>query len=257
MKKAIITGAYGKIGKELAKGMARLNYHLLLLGRDEKKLLRAVEEINYEFPGCKCDSYVVDLSSKKEIFDLAISINDKIDTLLNNAATAPKKKETNHGGIEMQWATNVLGYYWMIMAFQNHLLKSVNPRVINVASYWAGGLDLKDPEFKYRTYNNDEAYRQSKHANRLMTYGLAELFNGKISINVCHPGDVNSKLSNDLGFGGSESPKKASETPLLLATTEVGIDNSGEYFEYGKKTNCRFKNQKSESAQLLDLFRHY
>jgi len=40
-----------------------------------------------------------------------------------------------------------------------------------------------------------------------------------ITVNSCHPGDVNSKLSNELGFGGHESPVEGASTPVWLATS--------------------------------------
>ncbi len=45
--------------------------------------------------------------------------------------------------------------------------------VVVVASYWAGGLDLDDPEFRRRRYNNDQAYRQSKQADCMLTVAFA------------------------------------------------------------------------------------
>ena len=257
MNTAIITGAYGKIGREISKRMAGLNFQLLLIGRDFGRLEQLKNEIKSVSPDCICNIQALDLSRKKEVYNLASQTNHPTDVLVNNAATAPRSRKETIDGIELQWATNVLGYYWMIMAFKEHLLKATKARIVNVASYWAGGLDLNDPEFKVRRYNNDLAYRQSKQANRQMSYGLADLFKSKISINACHPGDVNSKLSNDLGFGGSESAKKGAETPLILASTSVGMDNTGAYFEYGRLANCRFKHDTDQIQKLLDICSKY
>lgn len=257
MSLALITGANGAIGTEIAKGLARSRYRLLLVGRESQKLEVLRKSIQSEISDCECNLYVLDLSSKVEIENLSGSFNEKIDILINNAATTPAQRIENEEGVEMQWATNVLAYYRMIKAFKNHLIGSDNPRIINVASYWAGGLDLSDPEFKNRRYDNDSVYRQSKQADRMLTYGFAELYKDKIKINACHPGDANSKLSNSLGFGGSESAVQAAKTPLLLATTNMGIDYSGEYFEQGKKSNCRFSHDKSAINQLLNICEEY
>ena len=257
MKNVIVTGAYGTIGKEILKGLLTCNFNLLLVGRNGEKLTALKSEFESIDSDGLIRTYCVDLSNKIDIFDFANSIHHTIDVLINNAAAVPVKRTETDEGIEMQWATNVLGYYWMIKAFKKHLLDSKMPRIVNIASYWAGGMDLDDPEFKSRTYSNDLAYRQSKQADRMLTYGFAERFKNKISINTCHPGDANSKLSNDLGFGGSESAKRAAYTPLLLATTELGIINSGEFFEHGKLSNCRFKDQIPEIKQLMTLCEKY
>lgn len=255
MPTAIVTGAYGVIGKEIVKGLLREGLDVHLVGRDLARL--ADLESDLESIDHKLKAHAVDLSSKKQIFELGQEIKSSIDVLINNAATAPVHRMENSEGVETQWSTNVLGYYWMISAFEAHLLKSKQPRVINVASYWAGGLDLADPEFKERRYNNDTAYRQSKQADRMLSYGLAEKYNGRISINACHPGDANSKLSNDLGFGGSESAVQAASTPLYLALTEAGVESTGCYFEHHRESACRFKEQKSEIAALMELCESY
>jgi NAD(P)-dependent dehydrogenase (short-subunit alcohol dehydrogenase family) len=79
--------------------------------------------------------------------------------------------------------------------------------VVNVASYWAGGLDLGDLELERRRYDNDAAYRQSKQADRMLSVAFAErLRDAGVTANACHPGDVVSTLSRNLGFGGHETP---------------------------------------------------
>ena len=188
---------------------------------------------------------------------MARRIKEPVDILVNNVAAAPVKKLTNRYGIEIQWATNVLSYYWMICAFESHLLQADSPRIVNVASYWAGGLNLDDPEFERRAYNNDTAYRQSKQADRMMTYGFAEKFSGKISVNTCHPGDANSKLSNDLGFGGSESAVQAAKTPVYLALSPEVSGISGAYFVNRKISSCQFQSKKYEIARLMQICGNY
>lgn len=94
--------------------------------------------------------------------------------LINNAACTPRTRQETPEGIELQFATNVLGYYWLIDGFTEILKASAPARVINVASYWAGGLDISDLEFKRRSYDNGKAYRQSKQANRMLSAAFAE-----------------------------------------------------------------------------------
>ena len=59
-------------------------------------------------------------------------------------------------------------------------------------------------------------------------------------MNACHPGDVASKLSRSLGFGGHETAEDAAETPLWLALEDAGMQASGRYFEHMRETPCRF-----------------
>jgi NAD(P)-dependent dehydrogenase (short-subunit alcohol dehydrogenase family) len=72
--------------------------------------------------------------------------------------------------------------------FTDILKASAPARAVNVASYWAGGLDLTDLEFKRRNYDNDKAYRQSKQANRMLSAAFAEkLKPHQIAVKACHP----------------------------------------------------------------------
>jgi NAD(P)-dependent dehydrogenase (short-subunit alcohol dehydrogenase family) len=152
----------------------------------------------------------------------------------------------------------VLGYFWMTRAFQDILAKSAPSRVIFVASYWAGDLDLGDLEFRRRRYNNNRAYRQSKQADRMLAVAFAERLKSKgISVNACHPGDVNSKLSNNLGFGGHESPDEGADTPVWLATEEVGQKETGKYFEHRQEVRDRFAQDRSAVEALYQKCLEY
>jgi hypothetical protein len=51
---------------------------------------------------------------------------------------------------------------------------------------------------------------------------------------------VNSRLSNDLGFGGHESPDQGADTPVWLATDPIGQQISGAYFEQRQAKPDRF-----------------
>jgi len=257
MKTAIITGAYGVIGAEIAKSIAMQSYNTILLGRDESRLRKLTTRLQSLAPEVNTMYYPIDLSRKKAIYEFAASIARPIDVLLNNAATAPRTKLENPEGIEMQWSVNVLAYFWMAKAFEGHLRESEHGRIVNVASYWAGGLDLMDPEFKQRPYDNDHAYRQSKQADRMLAYGLGAVFGNSISINACHPGDANSKLSNDLGFGGSESAQQAASTPLYLALSPDLKQMTGAYFTNCREARCQFKSDRGAIRKLMELCESY
>jgi retinol dehydrogenase-13 len=69
---------------------------------------------------------------------------------MNVASIAPRKREVTPTGLELQFATNVLGYFWMIKEFTPHL---ANPSpIVNVASNWANSLELDDLQMTKRRY---------------------------------------------------------------------------------------------------------
>ena len=81
--------------------------------------------------------------------------------LVNNAAvTTPHRTETK-AEEELQWAVYVLAYHRVTKALLPALCRSADTgtpaRVVFVASSYAGGLDLTDPQFKKRRYNSNDA----------------------------------------------------------------------------------------------------
>ena len=221
---ALVTGATGSIGKAIALEIAlQPEYCVVLLCRDGNRAGKVVSEIAKLSGNKRVSHEVVDLSSKDSIQALAQRFKKPVHVLVNNAAATSRRRRETPTGIELQFATNVLGYFWLTRAFSDQLRAGSPSRVVNVASYWAGDLDLDDLEFRRRPYNNNTAYRQSKQANRMLTVAFAERFREHgVAVNACHPGDVNSSLSNDLGFGGHETSQQGALTPAWLATDAIG-----------------------------------
>ena len=87
----------------------------------------------------------------------------------------------------------------------------------------------------------------------MLTVAFGERLQSRgIMVNACHPGDVNSKLSNDLGFGGHESPETGAETPAWLAMCEEGSLKTGKYFARKREEPCSFG---KDTASVADLYR--
>jgi NAD(P)-dependent dehydrogenase (short-subunit alcohol dehydrogenase family) len=251
---ALVTGATGAIGQAIARQLAsRDGSEVVLACRNEGKGRALAGEIQRATgnPAVRCEP--VDVSRRASVEALAARWQGPLHVLVNNAAIAPRRREQTPEGIEVQFATNVLGYFWMIQAFSDCLKRSSPARVVNVASYWAGELDLTDLEFTRHRYDNNRAYRQSKQADRMLTVAFAERLRAfGVAVNACHPGDVNSRLSNDLGFGGSESPDQGAATPVWLATSSAGQQESGKYFEGTRAVRCAFA---ADRAAIESLFR--
>jgi len=259
LKVAFITGATGAIGEAITRNIAKdHNYYVVLVVRDENKAIAVAERIRNSTGNQNVIYEIVDLSSREEIFKFASEWENPLHILVNNAATTPRSRQENKDGIELQFATNVLGYFWMMQAFSGQLIRSAPSRIVNVASYWAGGLTMIDLEFKKRHYNNDEAYRQSKQANRMLTSAFADRFAGQnVTVVSCHPGDVNSKLSNDLGFGGHESPDQGASTPVWLSTLPHTELESGKYYAHHRIEPCKFSQNKKEIEKLYEICNSY
>jgi retinol dehydrogenase 12 len=248
---AVVTGANGVIGKAIATGIAKAGFDVVMVCRDEKRAEGALREVRRASESSDVRYELADLSRRESVFALAARWHGRLDVLINNAAIAPRRRSETPEGIELQFATNVLGYLWMMRAFEAVLRRSAPARVVNVASYWAGDLDLSDLQFQRRRYDNDQAYRQSKQANRMLTVAFAQRWrDAGITVNSCHPGDANSALSNALGFGGSETPEQAAATPVWLATEPSLRDVSGQYFANCRTARCVFAADAKSIAEL-------
>jgi NAD(P)-dependent dehydrogenase (short-subunit alcohol dehydrogenase family) len=238
----LVTGATGTIGNAIASQLAeRPQAKVILVARNRSKAEQAVDHVKRASNNPHIYFELADLSRYDHIRALAERWSGPLHVLINNAACAPRHREETPDGIELQFAVNVLGYFWMTIAFAAILKASAPARVINVASYWAGDMDLTDLEFIRRPYRNDPAYRQSKQANRMLTRAFAERFKPfSVTVNACHPGDVYSTLSNNLGFGGHETPAESARTPVWLATDKALHAATGGYYEHQRHCSCPF-----------------
>ena len=84
-----------------------------------------------------------------------------------------------------------------------------------------------------------------------------ELSPHKVSVVSCHPGDVNSKLSNDLGFGGHESPDQGAMTPVWLAQLPFDELRTGKYYAHKSVESCSFSQDMKSARELYDICNGY
>ena len=257
-KNYLVTGANGAIGRHIAAGLARSSpdAHVCFVCRDEAKGRAALEEVAAATGNAHCALELCDLADGASIAALAQRWGERpLHALVNNAAApAPTTKTLTAEGIEVQLAVNVLGYARMIAAFGDALVRAApGSRVVNVASYWAGDLDLDDLQWNRRKYNNDKAYRQTKACDRMLAAHFAQqapFADHGVAVYSCHPGDVNSQLSNSLGYGGHESGPQGAATPVWLALGGAGVASSGGYFRGQKPQACQFSADARAVAKL-------
>ena len=164
--RVLLTGANGVFGRHIAEGIVEAACDVICICRSKEKAETLVSALRAQYPTATVRYELCDVASHDDINTLAQRLgDDPIDILVNNAAITPTSRLETPAGIEQQWACNMLGYHWMIKALESNLLASSHTpaRVINVASFYAGSLDLSDPEFKRRHYNST---RHIKPPNR-------------------------------------------------------------------------------------------
>jgi len=258
-KVAVVTGCTEGIGRSIAHKLAEEKYQVVLAARNPDKCKRVAQEISASTGNTNIFCETVDVSLYESIQAFASQFDKKypvIHILVNNAAVVPNIRQTTSEGLELQFATNVMGYYWMIQALEGPLSKGAKEgdpaRIVNIASNYAGNLDTNDLQFTNRKYEPNIAYKQSKQANRMLTVAFAEQFkSNNIIVNSCHPGLVSTTVAAGLGFGGSQSAEEAARTPVWLAT-EAPVA-SGKYYDNLKVKKCGFSRKKEDIAKLMQV----
>ena len=160
MLTALVTGANGVFGRHICSGLVKQGFDVVAVVRDEAKGAALTSQV-----GGSCSYLVADMSCGASIGTLAASFGSgrPLHALVNNAAITPTSRLESAEGIELQWSVNVLAYHRLVKAFLPQLKAAAGggSRAVFVASFYAGGLDLADPEFKATAYSADAAYRRA------------------------------------------------------------------------------------------------
>ena len=243
-KNIIITGATDGIGLAAAKSIASKGYHVGLVGRNPDKGKKAIEEIIAHSGNENLNFFECDLSLVANVKDLADRIkqkHSKIDVLLNNAGGANKTKQITSEGLEKTFATNQMNYFALSTELLNILSESNDGRIVNVASNAHIGAEVD-----YENVNSEKSfsawtsYCVSKLMNIMFTYQLASM-QDKVSVNVLHPGFVDTNIAGNEGnlikyivkFGAkmfARTVDNGADSSIYLSTSDEVKGISGKYF---------------------------
>jgi NAD(P)-dependent dehydrogenase (short-subunit alcohol dehydrogenase family) len=200
----MVSGATSGIGAATARELARLGATVIVLGRDRRRCARQVEIIRRE-TGSRVEALVADLSSQRQIRQLAEDFRSKfqrLDVLVNNAASYFMRRQLSIDGLEMTFALNHLAPFLLTSLLLDRLEASSSARVLNVCSnaHTQGEIDFQDLQCE-RRYDRLQAYSTSKLANLLFTYELARRLKGsRVTANALDPGAVATNLGSDNGW---------------------------------------------------------
>ncbi len=140
MKRIIVTGATSGIGEEIACQLGRAGAALVLGCRDVGKGEQVAARILAE--GGTTDVVVLpfDAASRHRfrMFSRAYRQRfDRLDVLVNNAGLGHGQRLETPEGLELVFATNVLGYHRLSLALSDLLVRSAPSRIVVVASTFA------------------------------------------------------------------------------------------------------------------------
>jgi retinol dehydrogenase-12/retinol dehydrogenase-13 len=260
-KQVIITGATSGIGKEIARQLYAQGANLVLACRDIARGEQTAEEISRGAGAQKIAAMLIDTSSQQSIRDFARHYREKharLDVLINNAGgnRGALPRINSADGIELTFATNVLGYFLLTQELLNLLNASAPSRIVNVASTFASDLDLDDLQFEHRPFEAARAYAQSKACDRMLTWALARRLDGtNVTVNAMAPGLVTEtglyrhsppELLARLRQRGGRTIVEGADTAVWLASSPEVEGISGKFFEQRKERQCEFRNLGNE-----------
>ena len=242
---AVVTGANGGLGLEVARELARKGGHVVMAARDQAKAEAAVASIRDQVPGASLELQPLDLASQASVREAAKRIlagHGRIDILVNNAGLMAIPERRTEDGFEMQLAVNHLGHFALTALLLPALLAGDGARVVSVTStgrHSGRPLDPANPHLA-GDYEPWRAYGQSKLANVHFALELDRRFRAAgapaRSI-VVHPGFANTDLQarsvRETGGGRSQRFFRAAvrrygmtpaqgALPLLRAATDPG-----------------------------------
>lgn len=243
-KNIIITGATDGIGLAAAKSIASKGYKIGLVGRNPDKGKKAIDEIIAHSGNKNLDFFECDLSLVKNVKTLADQIKQQysnIDVLLNNAGGANKTKNITSEGLEKTFSTNQMNYFVLSTELLNIISESDDGRIVNVASNAHIGAEVDYANINCeKSFSAWTSYCVSKLMNIMFTYQLASM-QDKVSVNVLHPGFVDTNIAGNEGnlikyivkFGArmfARTVDNGADSSIYLSTSDEVKGVSGKYF---------------------------
>jgi NAD(P)-dependent dehydrogenase (short-subunit alcohol dehydrogenase family) len=231
----LVTGATDGLGKCVAFELAADGATVLLHGRSSERLEATLEEAREETGSEKLGSYLADLSSLGEVRALAEQVlteQDRLDVLINNAGVIAGERWESEDGYELTFAVNYLAHFLLTHLLLPLLRDCAPARVVNVASAGQSPIDFEDVMLE-RGYGGMKAYTQSKLAQVMFTFELAERLGGSgVTVNALHPASLMDTKMVLEAFGRSMSTvEEGAEATVRLATSPELEGVTGRYFD--------------------------
>ncbi len=252
MKTIIITGANSGIGYETAKELALNGSVIVAASRDREETREKINDLNKLCQQSNATGTVIfydldlaDLQSVRTFIHKVAADFPIIDTLICNAGVMKPPYQRTVDGYEMQFQVNFLSHFMISHGCMNNLLRSQNPKIINLCSASAEKGRIETIEalktisaIPEDHYHGMTSYRESKLAQQVSVMEFARQTQFKdIKFSLIHPGIVNTNLFYRnagrlykwvmlpfvyLGYaiGFFKTPKQGAETTIFLSETD-------------------------------------
>ncbi|MES9991249.1 MAG: SDR family NAD(P)-dependent oxidoreductase [Candidatus Thiodiazotropha sp.] len=232
-KSILITGSTDGIGLEAARLLLSQGHHVLLHGRNPKKLEVVVNELSEESDPERIESFVADLSGMGEVKAFAQAITERnapLDILVNNAGILKTPKTTTRDGLDVRFAVNTIAPYLLTRRLLP--LLGTSGRVVNLSSAAQSPVNLRALASAV-PMSDMEAYAQSKLAITMWSRHMALSLQGNGPVIVAlNPGSLLGTKMVKEGFGmDGKDIGIGAKIIVRAALAEEFESASGEYFD--------------------------
>ncbi len=262
----LVTGATDGLGKRIARDLATQGATVLLHGRDRTKGAAAIAEIQEQTGNANLRYYSADFASLAEVRRLASAVtatHDQLDLLVNNAGIGggyrDQPREMSVDGHELRFAVNYLAPFLLTYQLVPLLRRSAPARVVNVASVGQQPLDFDDVMLE-KAYDGLRAYRQSKLAQVMFTFDLADKLRGtRVTVNALHPASLmDTRMVRDTDYFAEPltSVDDGAYSVLYLAASPDVEGESGEYYDGKQRARAHpqvYDRQARRKLRMLSL----
>lgn len=187
-KVAIVTGSSAGIGKDVALGLAKRGFRVILTCRDLAMGERTRQHIIAKSGNHNVKCVHLDLGSFVSIRKFATDFRateQRLDLLINTAVAYSPIQTKTEEGLELQMGVNYYGHALLVMLLLPILRTSRPSRILFVTSGFHRLLSLKGAHSLGPRF----AFCQSKTATILGTMALSRrLLNSGVTCNVVDPG---------------------------------------------------------------------
>jgi NAD(P)-dependent dehydrogenase (short-subunit alcohol dehydrogenase family) len=238
----LVTGATDGLGRAVARDLASRGAEVLLHGRSETRLADTLQEIRKVTGNDRLRTHAAEFSSLGDVRRLGRDVLDereRLDLLINNAGIGGgrhgRRREESADGHELRFAVNYLAPYLLTRLLLPLLREAAPARIVNVASAGQAAIDFEDVMLE-QGYEGFRAYRQSKLAQVMFTFELAERLRAEgdlgVTVNALHPASLmNTKMVLET-FGHTMSTiEDGVEATLHLAISPELDGVTGRYYD--------------------------
>ncbi|MBN2430150.1 MAG: SDR family NAD(P)-dependent oxidoreductase [Acidobacteria bacterium] len=266
---ALVTGANSGVGRGAAEGLAKLGARVYLLVRNRQKGEAAQAEIIRQTGHPDIHTVVCDLSRPGEVRAFGAEFRQqesRLDVLVNNAGILVHERQETPEGLELTFATNVLGGFVLTAELQPLLRAAGGARVIAVSSggMYTAKVEIDDLQAATGPFDGVTAYASSKRAQVILTELWAEkTVSSGVAYQAMHPGWVYTPgVKRSLpGFTRIMRPflrniRQGADTIVWLSVAEAAGRESGAFwFDRRRRATHRLENTRNTPTEYETLWR--